>query len=60
MKKFKQYFVEDGAMAVNAVSAGNVQGIGFGPKGEPGGRKAVMNNKMLKRKPPNVVSKLPT
>lgn len=44
-------------VAINAVGAGNVQGIGFGPKGEPGGRKAIMN-KMLKRKPPNVVAKV--
>ena len=48
---------EEGAVAINAVGAGNIQGIGFGPKGEPGGRKAIMN-KMLKRKPPNVVAKV--
>lgn len=60
MKSFKQ-FHEDamGGGAVNAVGAGNVQGIGFGPKGEPGGTKAVMG-KMLKRKPPNVVTKVST
>lgn len=58
MKTFKQYFAEEmGGVAINAVGAGNVQGIGFGPKGEPGGRKAIMN-KMLKRKPPNVVAKV--
>lgn len=59
MKTFKQYFAEEGVVAINAVGAGNVQGIGIGPKGEPGGTKAIMN-KMLKRKPPNVVAKVPT
>jgi hypothetical protein len=63
MKTFKQFIKEDGVgmaagmVAVNAVGAGNVQGIGFGPNDEPGGRKAVMN-KMLKRKSPNVGSKV--
>ena len=46
MKTFKQYFAEEGVVAINAVGAGNVQGIGIGPKGEPGGTKAIMN-KML-------------
>lgn len=59
MKTFKQYFAEEGMVAGNAVGSGNVQGIGFGAKGEPGGRKAIMN-KMLKRKMPNVVAKVPT
>lgn len=59
MKSFKQFVAEEGAVAINAVGAGNVQGIGFGPKGEPGGNKAVMN-KMLKRKIPNVVAKVRT
>ena len=58
MKSFKQ-FHEEGPVAGNAVSSGNVQGIGFGPKGEPGGTTSIMN-KMLKRKPPYVVAKLPT
>lgn len=44
---------EEGEVAINAVGAGNVEGIGFGPKGEPGGRKAIIN-KMLKRKFPHV------
>jgi len=48
-----------GGVAVNAVGAGNVQGIGFGAKGEPGGRKAILS-KMFKRKMPNVVAKVPT
>lgn len=59
MKTFKQYFAEEGPVAINAVGAGNVQGIGFGPKGEPGGRKPILNKKMLRRKAPNVVAKLP-
>jgi hypothetical protein len=58
MKSFKQ-FHEEGPVAGNAVSSGNVQGIGFGPKGEPGGTKAIMN-KMLKRKLPDVAIKLST
>ena len=58
MKTFKQ-FVEEAGVAINAVGAGDVQGIGFGPKGEPGGRKAIMN-KILKRKPVNVGSKVST
>lgn len=48
------HFNEDAGVAINAVSAGNVQGIGFGPKGEPGGRKAVLNKQLLKRRSPNV------
>lgn len=61
MKKFKQFFEDamGGGVPGNAVSSGNVQGIGFGPKGEPGGRKPILG-KMLKRKPPNVVAKVPT
>ena len=57
MKTFKQF--QEDAVAINAVGAGNVQGIGFGPKGEPGGTKSIMG-KMLKRKLPNVVAKLPS
>lgn len=40
--------VEDG-IAVNSVGAGNVQGIGIGPKGEPGGKKALLG-KIMKRR----------
>lgn len=58
VKSFKQ-FHED-AVPGNAVSSGNVQGIGFGPKGEPGGTKAVMNKSMLKRKALNVATKVST
>lgn len=64
MKSFKQ-FCEDvsfstGSVAINAVSAGNVAGIGYGPAGEPGGRKQIMSKNMLKRKKPNVAAKLHT
>ena len=58
VKSFKQ-FHEEGPVAGNAVSSGNVQGIGFGPKGEPGGTKAIMNKTMIKRKFPNVATKFP-
>lgn len=58
MKSFKQ-FCKENAVPANAVSSGGVEGIGFGPKGEPGGRRAVVL-KMLKRKLPYVASKLPT
>lgn len=61
MKTFKQFHedvsMSTGMVAINAVGAGNVQGIGFGAQGEPGGRKAIMNKMMIKRKKPNVVSK---
>ena len=64
MKPFKQ-FREDmsmstGSVAINAVGAVNVDGIGVGPRGEPGGRKAVLNKTPLRRKMPNVVAKVPT
>ena len=62
MKTFKQYCEDFGfattSVAANAVSAGNVAGIGFGPQGEPGGRKQIMNKKMIKRRAPNVDSKV--
>lgn len=62
MKTFKQ-FCEDvsfstGSVAINAVSAGNVAGIGFGPDGEPGGRKRILTKRPLRRKQPNVDSKV--
>lgn len=60
MKRFKDFIREEGPMAVNAVSAGNVDGIGFGSKGEPGVKKkkrsVVMNLSPLKRRVPNVGS----
>lgn len=60
MKRFKDFIREEGPMAVNAVSAGNVDGIGFGSKGEPGvknkKRSVVMNLSPLKRRVPNVGS----
>lgn len=58
MKSFKQ-FCKENVVPVNAVSGGGVEGIGFGPKGEPGGRRVIFK-KMLKRKLPYVASKLPT
>lgn len=42
--------------AVNSAGSGNVAGIGVGPQGEPGGRKAIMN-KVFKRKASNVHNK---
>lgn len=62
MKTFKQ-FREDasfstGSVAINAVSGGNVAGIGFGPDGEPGGRKRLMTKRPLRRKQPNVDPKV--
>ena len=60
MKRFKDFIREEGPMGVNAVSAGNVDGIGFGSKGEPGVKKkkrsVVMNLSPLKRRVPNVGS----
>ena len=49
-------------VAVNNVGQGNVAGVGVGPQGEPAGRKALLNKvkSMLKRKVPNVGSKLPS
>jgi len=62
MKTFKQYHEDVSfsttSVAANAVSAGNVAGIGYGPEGEPGGRKQIMNKKMIRRKAPNVGSKV--
>jgi len=62
MKTFKQ-FSEDvsfstGSVAINAVAGGNVAGIGFGPDGEPGGRKQIMTKRLLRRKQPNVDTKV--
>jgi hypothetical protein len=62
MKTFKDFIREEGPVAVNAVSAGNVDGIGFGSKGEPGvnkkKRSVVMNTNPLKRRMPNVGPKV--
>ena len=64
MKTFKRFHAEmsfsTGSVAINAVAGGNIAGIGFGPDGEPGGRKAIMTKRILRRKRPNVVSKVPT
>lgn len=61
MKTFKDFIREEGPVAVNAVSAGNVDGIGFGSKGEPGVKKkrsVVLNLNPLKRRMPNVGPKV--
>ena len=50
---------EDG-VPVNTAGGGSVAGIGVGPQGEPGGRRAIMNKMIMKRRKPNVVSKVPT
>jgi hypothetical protein len=53
MKRFRDFIREEGPVAVNAVSAGNVDGIGFGSKGEPGVKKKrsiIMNKSILKRR----------
>ena len=64
MKTFKQFCAEmsfsTGSVAINAVAGGNIAGIGFGPQGEPGGRKQIMTKRMLRRKPSNVASKVST
>jgi hypothetical protein len=45
-------------VAVNNVGQGKIAGVGVGPAGEPGGRRALLNRvkTMLKRKVPNVGS----
>jgi hypothetical protein len=61
MKKFKDFVREEGPMAVNAVSAGNVDGIGYGSKGEPGVKKkrsVIMTLSPIKRRSPNVGTKV--
>ena len=60
-KAFKKSMkVED--VAVNNVGGGNVAGLGVGPQGEPPKHKALLSKlkTMLKRKVPNVGSKLPS
>lgn len=44
-----QQVLEDG-VAVNSAGAGNVQGIGVGPKGEPGGKAAQITKVLARRK----------
>jgi len=62
MKTFKQYLEDVSfsttSVAANAIGAGNVAGIGYGPDGEPGGRRQIMNKKMIRRKAPDVGSKV--
>lgn len=59
MKTFKQFLLvkEESPVPVNAAGTGSIAGIGVGPQGEPGGRKSIMN-KMIRRKTPNVGSKV--
>ena len=49
-------------VAVNNVGQGNIAGGGVGPNGEPPGKTALLKRvkSMLKRKPVNVATKLPT
>jgi hypothetical protein len=56
----RKLFRED--VAANAAGGGQIAGIGVGPQGEPPGRKALLNKvkSLLKRKVPNVGSKLPS
>lgn len=51
--------VKEDAVAVNNVGGGRVAGLGVGPSGEPGGKKAVLL-KQLRRKLPNVGTKIST
>ena len=43
-------FMEDAP--VNNVGDGKVAGLGVGPQGEPGGRKFILNKKLMKRNKP--------
>ena len=49
-------------VAVNNFGQGNIAGVGVGPNGEPPGKTALLKRvkSMLKRKPVNVATKLPT
>ena len=49
-------------VAVNNVGQGNVAGLGVGAQGEPPGKTALLKKikSMLKRKVPNVGTKLPS
>lgn len=42
-------FMEDAP--TNNAGSGHVDGIGVGPRGEPGGKKFILTKKMLRRKP---------
>ena len=42
MKKFKNFTSEDAP--VNAVSSGNIDGVGYGSKGEPGVKPRFIKN----------------
>ena len=49
-------------VAVNNVGQGNIAGVGVGPQGEPPRKTALLKKikSMLKRKVPNVGTKLPS
>lgn len=49
--------VKEDAVAVNNVGGGQIAGVGVGPSGEPGGKKAKLL-KTLRRKQPNVGTKV--
>ena len=42
-----RHFLED--VPTNNASGGQVDGIGVGPRGEPGGKKFILNKKLMKR-----------
>lgn len=42
--------IQEDGVAVNSAGAGNVQGIGIGPKGEPGGKAAQITKVLARRK----------
>jgi len=48
MKKFKTFTSEDAP--VNAVSSGNIDGVGYGSKGEPGVKPRFIKNYKNKNK----------
>lgn len=41
---------EESPVAVNSIGSGSYEGTGFGPKGEPGGRKHIMKKIIRRRK----------
>lgn len=47
MKSFTQFIMED--EPTNNAGSGNVEGIGVGPKGEPGGKAAILKKLAQKR-----------
>lgn len=51
MKSFTQFLRDIKENIVNTAGSGNVAGIGVGPQGEPGGRRAIMFKGVKKRDP---------